>query len=93
MKDEGGFDVMGNTVEPLNVPQWWKTDMLPPSLRFDSGHEGSHTFITHEFIDALINRRTPEVDICQALAMTAPGIVAHRSALKNGELLKIPGFD
>lgn len=93
VKDEGGFDVMGNTVEPLNVPQWWKTDMLPPSLRFDSGHEGSHTFITHEFIDALINRRTPEVDICQALAMTAPGIVAHRSALKNGELLKIPQFD
>jgi hypothetical protein len=24
--------------------------------------------------------------------MTVPGIVAHQSALKNGELLKIPQF-
>jgi hypothetical protein len=25
--------------------------------------------------------------------MTAPGVIAHRSALKNGELLKIPQYE
>jgi hypothetical protein len=30
------------------------------------------------------------VDISQALAYTVPGIVAHESALRGGELLKIP---
>ena len=67
--------------------------MLPEPLRHNSGHEGSHAFITHEFIDSLINDRQPEVDIYQAIAFTAPGIVAHQSALKGGELLKIPSFD
>lgn len=93
VKDEGGFNVTENVVEEFIAPQWWKTEMLPESLRYDSGHEGSHTFITHEFIDSIVRERTPEVDIYQAIAMTAPGIVAHQSALKGGELLKIPSFD
>jgi hypothetical protein len=33
------------------------------------------------------------VNIYEALAYTAPGIVAHQSALNNGEYLKIPVFD
>ncbi len=92
-KDDGGFDVESNTVEKFIAPKWWETDMLPEPLRHNSGHGGSHTFITHEFIDSIVNDRTPEVDIYQALAMTVPGIVAHQSALKGGELLKIPSFD
>ena len=92
-KDDGGFNVAKNQVEEFVAPKWWQTDMLPEPLRHDSGHDGSHTFITHEFIDSLINDRQPEVDIYQAIAFTAPGIVAHHSALKDGELLKIPSFD
>jgi len=72
---------------------WWKTDVLPEPLRHASGHDDSHCFITHEFIDAIANDRIPEVDIYQALAMTVPGIVAHQSALKDGERLTIPSFD
>lgn len=93
VEDEGGFKVSENSVEPFQHPNWWETDMLPEPLRHNSGHQGSHPFITHEFIDSIVNDRTPEVDIYQALAMTAPGIVAHQSALKGGELLKIPSFD
>lgn len=92
-KDEGGFNVSANTVEEFKAPKWWQTDMLPEPLRHDSGHEGSHTFITHEFIDSLIRNRTPEVDIYQSLAMTVPGIVAHQSALRGGEWMRIPSFD
>lgn len=66
--------------------------MLPAPLRHNSGHEGSHCFITHEFVDAVLHQRRPAVDVYEAVAYTAPGIVAHQSALKDGELLKIPDF-
>lgn len=79
-------------VKPFAMPQWWATDMLPKPLRHDSGHEGSHTFLTHEFIDALAANRRPAIDIYESLAMTVPGIVAHQSALRGGEQLDVPVF-
>jgi hypothetical protein len=45
-----------------------------------------------EFITAILLDRAPLVDITMALNMTAAGIVAHQSALKDGELLKIPQY-
>lgn len=92
-KDSGGFDRALAPFEPYTVPEWWATDLLPAPLRHKSGHEGSHTFITHEFVDAVLRGRRPVVDIREALAYTVPGIVAHQSALKDGERLKIPSFD
>lgn len=91
-KDDAGFVQSKPKLEDYDQPEWWKTDMLPEPLRHESGHHGSHTFITHEFIDALLNERKPTVDIYEALAYTVPGIIAHESALKGGTLLKIPQF-
>ncbi len=91
--DDAGFIQSHPNLEPYDQPEWWKTDMLPEPLRHNSGHHGSHTFLTHEFIDALVNERKPVIDIYEALAYTVPGIVAHESALQGGSLLKIPQFD
>lgn len=91
-KDDAGFVQSRPELEPFDQPNWWETDMLPAPLRHNSGHHGSHTFLTHEFIDALVNERKPVVDIYEALAYTVPGIIAHESALRSGELLKIPQF-
>ncbi|MEW4564445.1 Gfo/Idh/MocA family oxidoreductase [Bremerella sp. JC770] len=91
-KDDAGFVRGGKTVKAYTVPEWWRTEPLPDSLRHGSGHEGSHTFITHEFIDSLVHNRRPAVDVYEAVAYTAPGIVAHQSALKGGELLQVPDF-
>ena len=46
----------------------------------------------NDFVEAILLNRKPLVDITMALNLTVPGIVAHRSALKNGELLKIPQY-
>jgi hypothetical protein len=46
----------------------------------------------NEFVTAILTDRKPLVDIAVALNMTVSGIVAHQSALKNGELLKIPQY-
>jgi hypothetical protein len=46
----------------------------------------------NEFITAILLDRTPLVDIAQALNLTVAGIVAHESAMHDGELKKIPQF-
>lgn len=91
--DDGGFSIAEPEMEPYKQELWWKTDLLPKPMRHESGHGSSHCFITHEFISAVINNRKPEVDIYEALAYTVPGIIAHDSAMKDGETLLIPDFD
>jgi len=91
-KDDAGFERKLSPFEQYALPEYWKTDMLPEPLRHGSGHGGSHTFLTHEFIDALVNDRQPAVNIHEALAFTVPGIIAHQSALQGGKQLKVPTF-
>ncbi len=65
---------------------------LPPGMPA-GGHGGSHGPLTNEFITAILEDREPLVNVYEALAMTVPGIVAHQSALKDGETLKVPQYD
>ncbi len=64
---------------------------LPPGVP-PGGHNGSHGPLMNDFVTAILTDRKPLVDIVQALTMTVPGIVAHRSALKDGELLDVPQY-
>ncbi|MDG2167992.1 MAG: Gfo/Idh/MocA family oxidoreductase [Opitutales bacterium] len=88
--DDVGYEHANNAVEPYEQKAWYKTDLLPEELRVPSGHGGSHNFLVHEFVDAIVKGRKPTIDIYEALAYTLPGIVAYESALKGGERLKIP---
>ncbi len=73
-----------------NLPKT-KRPPLPPHVAA-GGHGGSHGFLMDEFVTAILQDRKPLVDIAWALNMTVAGIVAHQSALKDGELLKIPQY-
>ncbi len=64
---------------------------LPPGVK-PGGHGGSHGPLGNEFVEAILQDRKPVVDITAALNMTVGGIVAHQSALKDGQRLKIPQF-
>ena len=64
---------------------------LPPSVQ-PGGHGGSHGQLMNEFVSAILAERKPLVDISMALNLTVSGIVAHQSALKDGETLKIPQY-
>ena len=68
-----------------------KRPPLPPGVA-GGGHGGSHGYLTDEFVTAILQDRKPLVDVVMALNLTVSGIVAHQSALKNGELLKIPQY-
>jgi predicted dehydrogenase len=64
---------------------------LPPKVSPGS-HGGSHGYLMNEFVTAILEDRKPLVDVAQALNMTVAGIVAHQSAVKGGEWLKVPQF-
>lgn len=74
-------------VSKINV----KKPPLPKSVSA-GGHGGSHGYLTEEFISSILQDRNPYIDIAMALNLTVSGIVAHKSALKDGELMKIPVF-
>ncbi|MGH9660819.1 MAG: Gfo/Idh/MocA family protein [Bryobacteraceae bacterium] len=67
-------------------------DRLPEPMRVRTGHGNSHTFLSHEFVRAILEDRQPAVNVWEAIAYTLPGIVAHRSALKGGEPMKIRDY-
>jgi predicted dehydrogenase len=67
-------------------------ERLPAPMRVKSGHGGSHTFLTKEFVDAILEDRHPAVNIWEAIAYTLPGIVAHQSALRGGETMRITDY-
>lgn len=76
--------------EKYDQQLWWETDLLPEPLRQISGHDGSHTFLTHEFIQCLVEGLAPSIPVGLALDMAIPGIIAHQSALQGGKTLSIP---
>ena len=82
-----GMDYQG---EEKQLPDLTKP-ALPPSVA-TGHHGGSSGYLMNEFVTAILEDRKPLVDIVPALNMTVAGIVAHQSALKDGELLKIPQF-
>lgn len=65
---------------------------LPDGV-FPGGHGGSHGNLTEEFIRAILEDRKPLIDVAWSLNMTVAGIVAHESALKDGELMKVPYYE
>ena len=86
----GSMVGMNYTGEEKKLPDLERPP-LPPSVA-PGGHGGSHGHLMNEFVTAILEDRKPLVDIAMALNLTVPGIVAHQSALKGGERLKIPQF-
>ncbi|MCK5852126.1 Gfo/Idh/MocA family oxidoreductase [bacterium] len=82
---KGTFQGLSKDLPELRKP------LLPPNLA-PGGHGGSHGYLSNEFIMSILENRKPLVNIAWSLNMTVPGIVAHQSALKNGEWLKIPQY-
>ncbi len=55
-----------------------------------NGHHGSHQFLVDDFLKACTTGMTPPVNVWTAAKYCAPGIIAHESALHEGEHLQIP---
>jgi len=94
--------VTKESATPVEVEQM--RDALPPDVEeafrrgaasdveVYGGHGGSHAYLVHEFCESLAAGRQPTVNAWEAARYFAPGVMAHKSALKDGELLKVPDW-
>ncbi|MCK0146974.1 Gfo/Idh/MocA family oxidoreductase [Arenibacter sp. F26102] len=57
-----------------------------------AGHGGSHPHLVHEFVNALVQNKAPYPNAKQSANITCVGILAHESALKGGEIIRLPEF-
>ena len=57
-----------------------------------NGHAGTHVFLVNDFVRSVVQDKLPQNNVWQAARYTAPGIVAHESCKRGGELMKIPDF-
>ncbi|MFN2200767.1 MAG: Gfo/Idh/MocA family oxidoreductase [Caldilineaceae bacterium] len=56
------------------------------------GHGGSHAYLVHEFVDSIAHDRVPAINIWEAVRYMAAGVMAHKSALRDGEILAVPDW-
>lgn len=89
------------TVTPVSVEEM--RDPLPVEVAdafrsvsngsdFYGGHGGSHAYLVHEFVDAVANDRVPAINVWEAVRYMAAGVMAHKSALREGEVLTVPDW-
>jgi predicted dehydrogenase len=57
-----------------------------------AGHGGSHPHLVHEFVSALVEARDAFPNARRSANWTCVGLCAHESALKGGELVRLPEF-
>jgi predicted dehydrogenase len=63
-----------------------------PESDFYGGHGGSHAYLVHEFVDAIAHERVPAINIWESVRYMAAGVMAHKSALRDGEILPVPDW-
>lgn len=56
------------------------------------GHGGSHPHLVNEMVSALIGNRDPWPNATLSANWTCVGILAHESAMKGGEIVRLPEF-
>ena len=55
-----------------------------------AGHGGSHPHLVHQFVELIRGNGEGYPNAVQSANITLTGILSHESALKNGELIKLP---
>lgn len=76
---------IGGDYDPLNPQESLKKGA-------GGGHHGSHPHLVNEFVMSILENRKPWIDEILGGNITAAGICAHDSAMKNGESVIVPEF-
>jgi predicted dehydrogenase len=56
------------------------------------GHGGSHAYLVNEFVQSVNSDRQPATNAWEAVRYMAMGVMAHKSALMGGKVLKVPDW-
>lgn len=77
---------------PKEIQQFTQSIQDADHLSFiqGAGHGGSHPHMVNEFLQALEADRDPWPNAVQSANWTCVGILAHESATKGGEIIRLP---
>jgi predicted dehydrogenase len=88
IKDPGSPTIMNGMSDMHDVQRLSRVYFDSPG----NYHEGSHPFLVTDFVEACVRRELPTNNVWVAARYALPGIIAHESAKKDGENMKIPDF-
>ena len=74
---------------PVEVTEAWGD---AASYLVDAGEAGSCSRLVHEFLDAITTNRRPAIHAWEAVRYMVSGVIAHKSALRDGEVLEVPDW-
>ena len=81
-KQEGGRPMQCSSIDPA----------APEEARA-GGHGTAEYYLIRDFLDALDTGARPPIDVMRSMDFTVPGIVAHESAMSDGNWRDVPLFD
>ncbi len=72
--------------------EWGCADPNAEEIFKNAPHGGADFYPIHYFVDAILNDKTPPMDVYRAVETAAPAILAAESARKGGIRLEVPDF-
>lgn len=69
------------------------TDPNAPAEALHGGHGTSEYYMIRDFLDAIEQGVRPPIDVMRAMDFTIPGIIAHESAMADGNWRPVPLYD
>jgi predicted dehydrogenase len=78
--------------EPLGryeeyLPDHWRTQAEAATK---AGHGGGDYFVARDFLTAILEGRTPPIDVYRAMDYTLPGLISEESIARGGVPLPVP---
>lgn len=68
-------------------------ERLPETFKgLKNGHQGSHYFLVDDFVRSVSTGVQPPCHVWNAARWTVPGLMAHVSAQRGGEMVAVPDF-
>jgi predicted dehydrogenase len=87
----GGMEKVTSDTTHLDVAKVHPVSRLPKEFKgLPNGHNGSHQFLVDDFVRSCVENALPPNNVWQAARYLIPGLIAHESAKRGGELLKVP---
>ena len=71
------------------LPELWRN---PPEAAREAGHGGADYWVVYDFVQALLGRKRPPIDVVNALEWTATGLASQVSIARGGAPVDLPGF-
>ncbi|MEN6642690.1 MAG: Gfo/Idh/MocA family oxidoreductase [Armatimonadia bacterium] len=93
VKLEGEMSKVTDALTHTGMAKIHDVERLPKEfIGLPNGHLGAHQFLVDDFVKSCVEHVQPPNNVWQAARYVLPGLTAHESAVRGGELLEIRDY-